>query len=132
MEARGPIEAWLEPQPRKGYPVCIDGKGDCPPEECGGPAGYDECRIEALCPDAYEDIDTMVEILDRVVLQDQPQLLDDDEIRGRLERTVERNRVREPFWPGRFDRRAVNIRLRTGKQASAALLNRPLAVRQTK
>ena len=49
------------------------------------------------------------------MLQDQPQLLDDDEIRGRLERAVERNRAREPFWPGRFDRRAVNTQLRTGE-----------------
>lgn len=76
------IEAWLELQPRKRYPACVGGKGDCPPEECGGPVGYDECRIEAL------GLDAMVEILDRVVLQDQPQLLDDNEIRGRLERAV--------------------------------------------
>lgn len=26
------IEAWLEPQPRKDYPTCIGGRGDCPPE----------------------------------------------------------------------------------------------------
>ena len=109
------IEAWLEPQPRKRYPACIGGKGDCPPEECGGPAGYDECRIEALGLDAHEDLDTIVEILDRIVLQDQPHLLDDDEIRGRLEDVVERNRAREPFWPGRFDRRPVNTRLRAGE-----------------
>ena len=54
------IEAWLEPQPRKRYPACIGGKGDCPPEECGGPVGYDECRIEALVLYAHEDLDTMV------------------------------------------------------------------------
>lgn len=109
------IEAWLEPQPRKLCPACIGGRGDCPPEECGGPAGYDESRIEALGLDAQEDIDTIVEILDRVVLQDQPDLLNDDEIRRRLEDVVERNRVREPFWPGRFDRRQVNTRLRAGE-----------------
>lgn len=57
----------------------------------------------------------MVEILDRVVLQDQPHLLNDDEIRERLEDAVERVRAREPFWPSRFDRRQVNIRLRAGE-----------------
>ena len=57
----------------------------------------------------------MVEILDRVVLQDRPRLLDDDEIRGQIEDAVERNRAREPFWPSRFDRSAVNMRLRTGE-----------------
>jgi hypothetical protein len=46
---------------------------------------------------------------------DQPHLLDDDEIRGRLEDVVERNRACEPFWPGRFDRRSVNTRLRAGE-----------------
>ena len=30
----------LPPDPRKTYPVCIAGAGDCPPEDCGGPAGY--------------------------------------------------------------------------------------------
>ena len=42
------IENWLEPQPGKRYPVCIGGNGACPPEDCGGPAGYDGCKAEAL------------------------------------------------------------------------------------
>ncbi|WP_442873862.1 plasmid pRiA4b ORF-3 family protein [Aurantimonas sp. C2-6-R+9] len=92
------IETWLEPQPRKRYPVCIGGKGACPPEECGGPRGYDERKAEALGFDAFEDIDTMVNLLDRIVLQKQPHLLDDDDIRWRLEDALERNRAREPFW----------------------------------
>lgn len=25
---------------RKQYPICVDGAGDCPPEDCGGPPGY--------------------------------------------------------------------------------------------
>jgi hypothetical protein len=24
------------------YPICIDGKGNCPPEDCGGPGGYED------------------------------------------------------------------------------------------
>src|SRR3954467_11502528 len=28
-------------------PACIDGRGDCPPEDCGGPHGYAQLR-EAL------------------------------------------------------------------------------------
>lgn len=30
----------------KPYPVCTDGNGDCPPEDCGGPWGYRELMAE--------------------------------------------------------------------------------------
>jgi Plasmid pRiA4b ORF-3-like protein len=29
---------------RKQYPVCVDGDGACPPEDCGGPPGYERFR----------------------------------------------------------------------------------------
>ena len=108
------VEDGHEAQPAKRHPVCIGGRGACPPEGCGGPAGYDERRAEALGIDALEDIDTMVDLLDRIVLQNQPHLLDDDEVRWRLEDALERSRAREPFRQNRFDRRAVNARLRAG------------------
>lgn len=31
------LELILPPSPRKKYPACIGGGGDCPPEDCGGP-----------------------------------------------------------------------------------------------
>ncbi len=34
------LEGVFPRDPRKNYPVCIDGAGDCPPEDCGGPWGY--------------------------------------------------------------------------------------------
>lgn len=108
------IEGWHEAQPGKRYPVCIGGRGACPPEGCGGPAGYDVRRAEALGIDALEDIDTMVDLLDRIVLQSQPRLLDDEEVRWQLEDALERNQAREPSQQNRFDRRAVNARLRAG------------------
>ena len=101
------IEDRLDPHPRKRYPVCVGGKGACPPEESGGPAGYDECKAEASGFEAYEDIDTMVDLLDRIVVQNQPHLLDDDDVRWQLESALERNRVRELFWKAHFDRRAA-------------------------
>ena len=29
---------------RKQYPICVDGADPCPPEDCGGPSGYDRLR----------------------------------------------------------------------------------------
>ncbi|MCB8835859.1 plasmid pRiA4b ORF-3 family protein [Aurantimonas sp. VKM B-3413] len=108
------VEAWIRPQPRKRYPVCIGGKGACPPEDCGGPRGYDERRAQALGLEAFEDMDTIADLLDQIVLQSQPHLLADEAIRWQLEDTLERNRAREPFWKDRFSRRAVNARLHAG------------------
>ena len=34
------IEAILDPDPKKTYPICIDGKRACPPEDCGGAWQY--------------------------------------------------------------------------------------------
>lgn len=109
------IEAWLEPQARKRYPVCIGGKGACPPEDCGGPEGYDDRKAEALGIDALEDIDTMIDLLDRIVLQNQPELLSDSDVRWRLETAIGRSRARELFLQGRFSRRHVNARLQAGE-----------------
>jgi hypothetical protein len=38
IEVEGPQEA----EYRKQYPICIDGAEGCPPEDCGGPPGYEE------------------------------------------------------------------------------------------
>jgi hypothetical protein len=106
------IEDWLEQRSGKHYPICVGGKGTCPPEECGGPVGYDQGRAEAFGLDAYEDIDTMAKLLDRIVLRNQLHLLGDDDVRAQVEGTLERTEAREPFWRGHFSRRSANSRLR--------------------
>ena len=35
------VEKELKPDPRYTYPLCIDGARACPPEDCGGPMGYE-------------------------------------------------------------------------------------------
>jgi len=30
---------------RKQYPICVDGAEPCPPEDCGGPDGYNDVRL---------------------------------------------------------------------------------------
>lgn len=36
------VEAIESPQEGKRYPLCLDGKRACPPEDCGGVTGYEE------------------------------------------------------------------------------------------
>ena len=37
--------------PDEDYPICIDGENACPPEDCGGPAGYAEILLALESPD---------------------------------------------------------------------------------
>ncbi|MER9914115.1 hypothetical protein NKJ71_26180 [Mesorhizobium sp. M0050] len=66
--------------------------------------------------------------LDRTVLQDQRHLLDEDEIRWRLKRVVERTRAREPW----SDRRRLEAQLKGDKAWSAARPTRVIPQSQRK
>jgi hypothetical protein len=47
----------LVPEPVKS-PVCLDGKGTCPPEDCGGPWGYENLKVILADPMHEEYLDT--------------------------------------------------------------------------
>ena len=54
------VERVTEAVPGVAYPVLLDAKGRCPPEDVGGPWGYDEF-LEALAdPDHEDHADTKV------------------------------------------------------------------------
>lgn len=44
------------------YPVCLDGKRNCPPEDCGGSYGYDD-MLKIISDPANERYDEMMEWL---------------------------------------------------------------------
>ncbi len=44
------------------YPVCVDGKRNCPPEDCGGPGGYEDL-LEVLKNPGNEEYEEMMEWL---------------------------------------------------------------------
>jgi hypothetical protein len=50
------LERVLEHEAAIGYPRVIEGAGACPPEDCGGPAGYAEL-LDALADDRHPDHD---------------------------------------------------------------------------
>jgi len=56
------VEEVLHPEPGARIPVCLAGKGTCPPEDCGGVWGYADLR-EALANSAHDDHDAMLEWL---------------------------------------------------------------------
>lgn len=105
------VEDCLEAKEGQRYPICTGGQGACPPEECGGPQGYQARREEALSFNALEDFTTMVSLLDAIVLKGKRELLDDPETRWTFKGAFERSKAREPFLADSFSRRVVNARL---------------------
>ena len=50
------------PDPGERIPTCVAGKGACPPEDCGGPWGYDDLK-QALADPRREDHTGMLDWL---------------------------------------------------------------------
>ena len=54
------LEKILPADPGKTYPLCLDGKRACPPEDCGGPWGYEEL-LEVLKNPRHADYKDVAE-----------------------------------------------------------------------
>ena len=106
------IEDRIEAEDGRRYPFCVGGHGARPPEDCGGPVGYQARRDEALDFAALEDLDTMATLLKAIVLDGRHELLDDEDKRWELEGALERSQARQPFLGYGFSCRAVNTRFR--------------------
>ena len=48
------LEEIVKAGPGRTYPICLDGNGACPPEDCGGTSGY-ERLVEALRDPHHDD-----------------------------------------------------------------------------
>ena len=88
------IEKRLPLNPKKTYPVCIDGKHAAPPEDFGGAQAYMQMR-QAL---KYRSVFGNDEI--------------DDDFDDENDPEYERSEEDQPFDPDVFSRREVNARLR--------------------
>jgi Plasmid pRiA4b ORF-3-like protein len=107
------VEQQRAPEAGTLYPLCLDGHGDCPAEDSGGPAGY-LARQEAVGFEAMSDLDAMLEVLDAVLRTRTTAALDDPDTRSEFEAALERMQGRERFLPVPFSRHEVNARLRRG------------------
>lgn len=106
------LEQVLALEPRKTYPVCSAGSGNCPPEDSGGPPGYQRLLAERYSHETLEQVREDVLLVAQRLLDfydGGPQPTSEDmEWMGALERM----REREVNAPLTFKRRAVNAALR--------------------
>ena len=115
------LERVLSLDARKMYPLCTAGMGACPPEDWGGPAGY-QTLMEAQGSvfellQAHEDIVLVAQRL-LVFAEGGPRpTIDDEEFMAALERM----RTRLEDTPTTFDRRAVNTALRQLKEETSCI-----------
>jgi hypothetical protein len=56
------LEKILSIDPDVKYPLCLDGKRNCPPEDCGGPGGYEKLLNTIKNPED-EEYESMIEWL---------------------------------------------------------------------
>lgn len=88
------IEKRLPLDPKKSYPVCIDGKHAAPPEDFGGAQAYMQMRQELKYRAVFGDNGI------------------DDDFDDENDPDYERSEEGQPFDPDVFPRREVNARLR--------------------
>lgn len=108
------IEA-INPSPKKTHPICTGGSRACPPEDCGGPHGYQERRDEADGYDAWCDMGVMKDFLEDIVASDAPERKMSDFLNDDVEDAMERINARQPFLENKFSRGDVNKRFRAGE-----------------
>lgn len=78
------VEGVLATEPGVRYPLCLAGKGACPPEDCGGVWGYGDLR-EALADSAHDQHEEMLEWLGlQTAAEFDPARFDADEVNTAL------------------------------------------------
>lgn len=74
------VEKVLAAEPGARYPICVTGKGGCPPEDCGGVWGYASLR-ETLADPTHKEHEEMLEWLGlETAAEFDPTAFDADEV----------------------------------------------------
>lgn len=81
------LEKVLDSDPARTVPVCLAGRGACPPDDCGGSYGYTDLKAVIADP-RHEDHESLLEWLGLTdPAQFDPAEFSLDEVNGRLRRT---------------------------------------------
>lgn len=78
LEHKVRLEGRLSPDPRRNYPHCTAGSGNCPPEDCGGPFAFMRQTDLAFEYEAYEDLAEAAEMVNELVFQGNFEMLKDE------------------------------------------------------
>lgn len=108
------LEAELPMKSRRVYPHCVEGHASCPPEDCGGPAAFLERRDAQYSLEGIEDLTTVADFVDLVVLKKQTEVLKDEAVIEEMRDVLERLELRHSWQGQPFSRKAVNARLKNG------------------
>jgi hypothetical protein len=62
-------ESRHEAEPQRSYPICLDGDGSCPPEDCGGVPGFLAWREAWTAQETSQDFAVLADFVDQLALK---------------------------------------------------------------
>ncbi|MBD2750621.1 plasmid pRiA4b ORF-3 family protein [Microvirga sp. BT688] len=105
------LERRHEAYPGRRYPICLDGDGSCPPEDCGGVPGFLARREAWTAPETSQEFAVLADFVDQLALKRSTGASIDADAIDQVREAIERLEVRQS-WQGKpFSRKDVNTRL---------------------
>ncbi len=105
------LESQHEADPGRRDPICLDGGGSCPPEDCGGVNGFQAQREVWTAPETSDDFAVLAEFVDQLALKRSAGTAIGTEVINDVREALERLEVRQS-WQGKpSSRKDVNERL---------------------
>lgn len=93
------FEALSERKGQRRYPRCVNGSGACPPEDCGGPAGFLERRDAMYSNEGLDDPARMADFLKEGLIEARYELAKDADLMEEMRDLHTRLKLRES-WRG--------------------------------
>lgn len=105
------LESRHEADPQRTYPICLDGDGSCPPEDCGGVASFLAQREACITLETSYDFAVLADFADQLALKRSTGTSIDAEEVDQVREALERLEVRQGSQGKPFSRKDVNERL---------------------